>query len=165
MTQLEEDDDREEGGDREPSLGSFDRMANQEKAYRGDRNQTVTDPFRFIKINRPAYHTIKNGRLRHLSLYVLCAPFHDPTGVKFFTVRSLHILNYMALAQCACCHEGIVPRGQQSGPFEFRVSLLEITNAPVLGFAHLPSSLTSRSCRARESLAQPSDARKPPARA
>lgn len=29
-----EDDDREESGDREPSLGSFDRMINQEKSYR-----------------------------------------------------------------------------------------------------------------------------------
>jgi hypothetical protein len=33
-TELEEDDDREEGGDAEPSLGSFDRAFNQEKSYR-----------------------------------------------------------------------------------------------------------------------------------
>lgn len=34
MTELEEDDDREEGGDAEPSLGSFDRITDQEKSYR-----------------------------------------------------------------------------------------------------------------------------------
>ena len=34
MTELEDDDDREEVGDSEPSLGSFDRMANQEKSWR-----------------------------------------------------------------------------------------------------------------------------------
>lgn len=34
MTELEEQDEREEGGDSEPSLGSFDRMTNQEKSYR-----------------------------------------------------------------------------------------------------------------------------------
>jgi len=30
---LEDDDDREEVGDSEPSLGSFDRMTDQEKSY------------------------------------------------------------------------------------------------------------------------------------
>ena len=34
MTELEDDDDREELGDDEPSLGSFDRMTNQEKSWR-----------------------------------------------------------------------------------------------------------------------------------
>jgi hypothetical protein len=34
MTELEDDDDREEGGDTEPSFGGFDRMANQEKSWR-----------------------------------------------------------------------------------------------------------------------------------
>jgi hypothetical protein len=34
VNELEGDDDREEVGDREPSLGSFDRMINQEKSYR-----------------------------------------------------------------------------------------------------------------------------------
>jgi hypothetical protein len=34
MTELEADDDREEVGDTEPSLGSFDRMTNQEKSWR-----------------------------------------------------------------------------------------------------------------------------------
>jgi hypothetical protein len=34
MTELDGDDDREEGGDSEPSLGSFDRMTNHEKSYR-----------------------------------------------------------------------------------------------------------------------------------
>src|ERR1700753_1451015 len=34
MTELEDDDDREEVGDTGPSLGSFDRMVNQEKSYR-----------------------------------------------------------------------------------------------------------------------------------
>lgn len=34
MTELEEQDEREEGGDSEPSLGSFDRMTNQERSYR-----------------------------------------------------------------------------------------------------------------------------------
>jgi hypothetical protein len=33
MTELEDDADLEEGGDSEPSLGSFDRMVNQEKSY------------------------------------------------------------------------------------------------------------------------------------
>jgi hypothetical protein len=33
-TELEDDDDREEVGDTEPSLGSFDRMTNQENSYR-----------------------------------------------------------------------------------------------------------------------------------
>ena len=33
MTELEDDEDREEAGDTEPSLGSFDRMMNQEKSY------------------------------------------------------------------------------------------------------------------------------------
>jgi hypothetical protein len=33
-TELEDDDDREQVGDEEPSLGSFDRMVNQEKSYR-----------------------------------------------------------------------------------------------------------------------------------
>jgi uncharacterized membrane protein YukC len=33
MTELEDDDDREQVGDDEPSLGSFDRMTNQEKSY------------------------------------------------------------------------------------------------------------------------------------
>jgi hypothetical protein len=34
MTELEDNDDREEGGDSEPWLGSFDRMVNQEKSWR-----------------------------------------------------------------------------------------------------------------------------------
>jgi hypothetical protein len=34
MTELEEEAGLEEGGDSEPSLGSFDRMTNQEKSYR-----------------------------------------------------------------------------------------------------------------------------------
>lgn len=34
MTELEDDDDREEVGDAEPSLGSFDRLTNQEKSWR-----------------------------------------------------------------------------------------------------------------------------------
>jgi hypothetical protein len=34
MTEPEDDDDREEVGDSEPSLGSFDRMTNQEKSWR-----------------------------------------------------------------------------------------------------------------------------------
>lgn len=34
MTELEEQDECEEGGDTEPSLGSFDRVTNQEKSYR-----------------------------------------------------------------------------------------------------------------------------------
>lgn len=34
MTELEDDDDREEVGDAEPSLGSFDRIGNQEHAWR-----------------------------------------------------------------------------------------------------------------------------------
>lgn len=34
MTELEDDDDREDVGDDEPSLGSFDRMTNQEKSWR-----------------------------------------------------------------------------------------------------------------------------------
>jgi hypothetical protein len=34
MSELEDDDDREEVGDSEPSLGSFDRMTNQEKSWR-----------------------------------------------------------------------------------------------------------------------------------
>lgn len=33
-TELEEEDEREEVDDDEPSLGSFDRMTNQEKSYR-----------------------------------------------------------------------------------------------------------------------------------
>src|SRR5262245_51325692 len=33
MTELADDDDREEVGDSEPSLGSFDRMTDQEKSY------------------------------------------------------------------------------------------------------------------------------------
>jgi hypothetical protein len=33
MTELEDDAELEEGGDSEPSLGSFDRMVNQEKSY------------------------------------------------------------------------------------------------------------------------------------
>jgi hypothetical protein len=33
MTELEDDSELEEVGDREPSLGSFDRMLNQEKSY------------------------------------------------------------------------------------------------------------------------------------
>jgi hypothetical protein len=33
-TELEDDDDREDGGDTEPSLGSFDRMVNQEKSWK-----------------------------------------------------------------------------------------------------------------------------------
>jgi hypothetical protein len=35
MTELEEDNELEETGDSEPSLGSFDLMINQEKSYRG----------------------------------------------------------------------------------------------------------------------------------
>ena len=35
MTELEENDDRELVGDDEPSLGSFDRITNQEKSWRG----------------------------------------------------------------------------------------------------------------------------------
>jgi hypothetical protein len=34
MTELEDEDDREDIGDSEPSLGSFDRMMSQEKSYR-----------------------------------------------------------------------------------------------------------------------------------
>lgn len=34
VTELEEDDEREDGGDAEPSLGSFDRMTNEENSYR-----------------------------------------------------------------------------------------------------------------------------------
>jgi hypothetical protein len=34
MTELEDDDDREEVGDDEPSLGSFDRMTDQSKSWR-----------------------------------------------------------------------------------------------------------------------------------
>ena len=33
MTELEDEADLEDGGDSEPSLGSFDRMLNQEKSY------------------------------------------------------------------------------------------------------------------------------------
>jgi hypothetical protein len=33
-TEIEDDGDDEDGGDAEPSLGSFDRMTNQEKSYR-----------------------------------------------------------------------------------------------------------------------------------
>ncbi len=33
-TELEDDDDREEVGDNEPSLGSFDRLTDQEKSWR-----------------------------------------------------------------------------------------------------------------------------------
>ena len=33
MTELEDEAELEEGGDSEPSLGSFDRMLNQEKSY------------------------------------------------------------------------------------------------------------------------------------
>lgn len=36
LTELEDDDDREEVGDGEPSLGSFDRVTNQEKSWRGN---------------------------------------------------------------------------------------------------------------------------------
>lgn len=34
MTELEDDDEREDGGDAEPSLGSFDRITDQEKSNR-----------------------------------------------------------------------------------------------------------------------------------
>jgi hypothetical protein len=34
MTELEDDDDREEVSDSEPSLGSFDRMVDQDKSWR-----------------------------------------------------------------------------------------------------------------------------------
>jgi len=82
----------------------------------------------------------QDDRSKAVSLlnHVLCAPFHDPIGVQFFAVRARHVLNRVALAQCACCYEGIVPRRQQSGPFEFRISILKIMNGPVLRFAHLP---------------------------
>jgi hypothetical protein len=40
MSELEDDDDREEGGDSEPSLGSFDGMTNQEKSYRGGSSES-----------------------------------------------------------------------------------------------------------------------------
>jgi hypothetical protein len=33
MTELEDEAELEEGGDSEPSLGSFDRMVNQERSY------------------------------------------------------------------------------------------------------------------------------------
>jgi hypothetical protein len=40
--ELEDDDDREQVGDDEPSLGSFDRMTNQEKSWQKvDRNPDV----------------------------------------------------------------------------------------------------------------------------
>ncbi len=40
--ELEDDDDREQVGDEEPSLGSFDRMTNQEKSWQKvDRNPDV----------------------------------------------------------------------------------------------------------------------------
>ena len=72
----------------------------------------------------------------HPSLHVLGAPFHDRIGVEFLAARSPHILNRMALAQCASCPEGIIHRRQQSGPFQLGVTILEIVNLPVLRFAH-----------------------------
>ena len=41
MTELEDDDEREEGGDSEPSIGSFDRMTNQEKSWKRRGNVTA----------------------------------------------------------------------------------------------------------------------------
>ena len=90
------------------------------------------------------------------SLHVLGAPFHDRIGVEFFAVRTPHILNRMALAQCASCPEGIIHRRQQSGPFQLGVTILEIVNLPVLRFAHFcfpfafsPSSTSRRMASGR----------------
>src|SRR5689334_1126409 len=74
--------------------------------------------------------------------FVLHAPLRDRFGVKFFAVRSCYILNRMALAQCACRRESVVHRRQQSRPFLEGVTVLEVTNVPVLRFAHLLSPLT-----------------------
>lgn len=78
------------------------------------------------------------GDFALLSGDVLRTPLHDPIGVQFFAVRSFHILNRVALAQCASCDERIVPRRQQSGAFYFGIAILEVTNVPALRFAHFP---------------------------
>jgi hypothetical protein len=85
----------------------------------------------------------------HLSLRVLCAPVHDRIGVKFFAVRPPHILNCMALAQCARCPERIVHGRLQSCPFLLGITILEIANMPVLSFAHFCSPFKNAFSRKR----------------
>ncbi len=43
MTELEEEADLEEGGDSEPSLGSFDRMTNQEKSWKQVHGAVISE--------------------------------------------------------------------------------------------------------------------------